>query len=37
MKWAIKITKEVLMQQFIEKWDGKTPLYGNTPVTALIR
>jgi hypothetical protein len=30
------LTKEILMQQFIEKWDGKTPLYGNTPVNALV-
>ncbi len=27
------ITKELLQQQFIEKWDGKTPLYGNMPIT----
>ena len=27
------ITEKLLQQQFIEKWDGKTPLYGNTPVT----
>lgn len=27
------ITEELLMQQFIEKWDGKTPLYGETPLT----
>ncbi len=25
------LTKEILQQQFIEKWDGKTPLYGITP------
>lgn len=30
------LTKEVLTQQFIDKWDGNTPLYGNTPVTNLI-
>lgn len=29
------ITPQLLQQQFIEKWDGKTPLYGNTPVTLL--
>ena len=23
------ITPQLLQQQFIEKWDGKTPLYGN--------
>jgi hypothetical protein len=27
------ITEQLLRQQFIEKWDGKTPLYGTTPVT----
>ena len=27
------ITPALLQQQFIEKWDGKTPLYGDTPVT----
>lgn len=26
------ITPSILQQQFIEKWDGKTPLYGDTPV-----
>lgn len=25
------LTKEILQQQFIEKWDGKTPLYGIKP------
>lgn len=25
------LTKEILQQQFIDKWDGKTPLYGVTP------
>lgn len=25
------LTKEILQQQFIEKWDGHTPLYGITP------
>lgn len=29
------ITEQLLRQQFIEKWDGKTPLYGNTPVMLL--
>ena len=24
------ITQRILTQQFIEKWDGKTPLYGVT-------
>lgn len=27
------LTEPILRQQFIEKWDGKTPLYGNLPVT----
>lgn len=29
------ITPQLLQQQFIEKWDGKTPLYGNTPVSLI--
>lgn len=29
------ITAALLQKQFIEKWDGKTPLYGNMPVTLL--
>lgn len=29
------ITPQLLQERFIEKWDGKTPLYGNTPVTLL--
>ena len=27
------ITPQLLKKQFIEKWDGSTPLYGDTPVT----
>ncbi len=27
------ITNQLLQQQFIEKWDGKTPIYGNIPIT----
>lgn len=27
------ITPQLLQQQFIDKWDGKTPIYGQTPVT----
>lgn len=27
------ITPQLLQQQFIEKWDGQTPLYGQSPVT----
>lgn len=26
------LTSLLIQQQFIEKWDGKTPIYGNTPV-----
>lgn len=29
------ITEKLLQQQFIEKWDGKTPLYGNAPITLM--
>lgn len=29
------ITPQLLQQQFIEKWDGRTPLYGNMPITLL--
>lgn len=25
------LTREILYQQFIEKWDGKTPIYGAIP------
>lgn len=25
------LTKEILTQQFIQKWDGKTPIYGSVP------
>lgn len=27
------ITPQLLQQQFIDKWDGRTPLYGTMPVT----
>jgi hypothetical protein len=27
------ITPQLIQQQFIEKWDGKTPLYGTMPIT----
>jgi regulator of protease activity HflC (stomatin/prohibitin superfamily) len=26
------LTPMLIQQQFIEKWDGKTPLYGNAPI-----
>ncbi len=29
------ITPQILQQAFIDKWDGKTPLYGNLPITLL--
>lgn len=29
------ITPQLLQQQFIEKWDGHTPLYGNMPITLM--
>lgn len=29
------LTDEILIQQFIGKWDGKTPLYGSTPLNLL--
>jgi hypothetical protein len=29
------ITQQLLQQQFIEKWNGKTPLYGDLPITLL--
>lgn len=29
------ITEKLLQQQFIDKWDGKTPLYGNAPITLM--
>ena len=25
------ITDKILMEEFIKKWDGKTPLYGKVP------
>ena len=31
------LTDKVLLDKFIEKWDGKTPLYGNTPLTVLTK
>jgi len=31
------LTQEVLLNQFINKWDGKTPLYGNNPLTLLVK
>jgi hypothetical protein len=26
------LTPLLVQQQFIEKWDGRTPLYGNSPI-----
>lgn len=31
------LTNELLQQQFIEKWDGSSPLYGTTPITHLMK
>lgn len=31
------LTQAYLTDKFIDKWDGKTPLYGNTPVSVLIQ
>lgn len=31
------ITPQLLQKQFIERWDGKTPLYGSTPVSLLFQ
>ena len=28
----VSLTPMLIQQMFIEKWDGKTPLYGNSPV-----
>jgi regulator of protease activity HflC (stomatin/prohibitin superfamily) len=28
----VSLTPMLIQQMFIEKWDGRTPLYGNTPV-----
>jgi hypothetical protein len=33
---ATGLKPEVLLEKFIDKWDGKTPLYGNTPITNLV-
>jgi len=30
------LTDKILIEQFIAKWDGKTSLYGNTPVSVLL-
>lgn len=29
------LTPQLLQRDFIDKWDGKTPLYGNIPITLL--
>jgi hypothetical protein len=29
------ITDKLLQQQFIAKWDGKSTLYGNMPITLM--
>jgi hypothetical protein len=30
------LTDAVLKEKFIDKWDGKTPIYGNTPITKIV-
>lgn len=30
------LTDEILLKMFLEKWDGAAPLYGNTPINALV-
>lgn len=30
------LTDKILQDKFIEKWDGKAPLYGNTDVSMLV-
>ena len=27
------LTEQILINKFIDKWDGKSPLYGNTPIS----
>jgi hypothetical protein len=29
------LTQQILMEKFIDKWDGKTTLYGNTPISLM--
>lgn len=29
------LTPSIIQQNFIDKWDGHTPLYGNTPITIM--
>lgn len=31
------LTDQILISEFIQKWDGKTVLYGNTPLTLLAK
>lgn len=31
------LTPQLIQQMFIEKWDGKTPLYGNMPTNLLVQ
>lgn len=31
------LTDKILQQQFIDKWDGKSPIYSNTPLTKVIQ
>lgn len=31
------LTPQILQEQFIQKWDGKSPLYGNTPINKFVQ
>jgi hypothetical protein len=31
------LTDKILQQQFINKWDGKSPIYSSTPLTKVIQ
>lgn len=31
------LTDKILQQQFIDKWDGKSPIYSSTPLTKVIQ
>lgn len=32
---SMGLTPAIIQQQFIDKWDGHTPLYGNTPISLI--
>jgi hypothetical protein len=31
------LTPQIIQEQFIQKWDGKTSLYGNTPINKIVQ